>query len=102
MVNGEATAQERDALIVFPSTLMLEEYVKNELLPERIASAVEWGDMEFQSELTPGQRCLTAGFTTAQCLKLGNKKPDVDQHIRSKDQSRLNIPRYDADLKLLD
>ncbi|KAL8424444.1 hypothetical protein Efla_001046 [Eimeria flavescens] len=90
-------------LIVFPSKELLASHVEMNLLPEDIVAVVESGDKQRLDELSPLQRCLVAGFTEAECAKLRNKKPDVvsvTPFVGATDV--VPIPRYDADLEMLE
>lgn len=99
---SDAPDRKHAGLIVFPSSLLLEQYITEGLLPETVVDMIQKGDQQRLAELTPLQLCLAAGFTKEQCEKLGNKKPGVSSVVPFSNPNGIPVPRYDADLQLLD
>lgn len=102
MLDNEAATEQHRGLIVFPSAPLLQEYIELGLLPESIISTLYSEDHSLLGDLTPAQLCLAAGFTTVDCNKLGNKKPDVTSVTPVDSGDLIPIPLYNASLQLLD
>ena len=102
MLDTEGATEQRRGLIIFPSVPLLQEYIELGLLPESILDTIHSGDHRLLGNLTPEQLCLAAGFTTVDCKKLGNKKPDVASVTPSDSPDSIPIPLYDANLQQLD
>lgn len=101
MVEKSSETENIRGLIVFPSTLLLQEYSGTGLLPRDIIEIIQQGDQRKLTDLSPQQLCLAAGFTTAQCEKLGNKKSEVASVAAVDNSNSIPIPRYDSGLELL-
>lgn len=102
MLDTEGATEQRRGLIIFPSRPLLQEYIELGLLPESILDTIDSGDHRLLGDLTPEQLCLASGFTTEDCKKLGNKKPDVASVTPSDSPDSIPIPLYDASLQQLD
>lgn len=89
-----------EAMVVFPSTVLLNEGVEKGLLPENIAESVTRGDQRSIKDLTSAQQCLAAGFTVEQCSKLGETKPQVSL-VKPTDGGYVPVPRFDVELDVL-
>ncbi|CDJ46861.1 GRA9 protein, putative [Eimeria brunetti] len=89
-----------EGLVVLPSTTLIEETMKEGALPEETLQALQNGDQHFLSELQETQQCLVAGFTAAQCAKLGGAKPTV-AFVPPASGSQLPVPRFDVSLEAL-
>lgn len=89
-----------EAMVVFPSSVLLSEGVEKGLLPDNIAESVSRGDQRSIKDLTASQQCLAAGFTEEQCDKLGNNKPQVSL-VKPTEGGYVPVPRFDAELDLL-
>lgn len=98
---SEAENRKHGGLLVFPSTELLAENIKEGLLPETVMDMIQLGDQMRLSQLSPPQLCLVAGFSKEQCHKLGGKKPGVASIIPVEDESSIPVPRYDIDLAVL-
>lgn len=101
MVVSSSEAQNIRGKIIFPSILLLQDYSEMKLLPGDIIENIQSGDQRKLAELSPQQLCLAAGFTKLECEKLGNKKPEVASVAAVDTPNSVPIPRYDANLELL-
>lgn len=102
LVDSATAAKHSRGMIIFPSKPLLQEYTEKKLLPGNIIEVIEKGDQRELGELSPPQLCLAAGFTSSECEKLGNKKPDAISVAALDIPDSMTIPLYDASLEILD
>lgn len=79
-------------VIVFPSRVLLNEYVQQEAMPEGVISLIESGaEAKLEESLTQQQLCMAMGFTREQCERIG-RRPRIDAVPQAPDSSASGIP----------